>query len=210
VTTLLATASDTDAIILSESQVSDDYSYIRMPSDNIKVVKNGNWIVAGAGWSRPHDVVQYVMKWPNVPLSVVTQGQQAITIWIIKNVIPKLTSILEKNKSIDLDKGTAAINDSEFLLATHGYLFVLDGSFGVTPIQNYFVAGSGGKIALGAIAVQKDLYPSKWNKEHGLMNKRAIEQAIKYDLYSSGAIRGYVSSRMGKVDTLVFNNQNNF
>ena len=200
-TTLLATASNTNAIILSESQVSDDYSYIRMPSDNIKVVKNGTWVIAGSGWSRPHDVVQYVMKWPNVPLTTINQGQQAVTIWIIKNVIPKLTQVLEKHKSIDLDKGTAAINDAEFLLATYGYLFVLDGSFGVTPIQDYFVAGSGGKIALGAIAVQKELLPNAWETEHGNMNKRAIEQAIKYDLYSSGVIRGYVSSRNGQVTT---------
>ena len=206
-TTLLATASNTNAIILSESQVSDDYSYIRMPSDNIKVVKNGTWVIAGSGWSRPHDVVQYVMKWPNVPLTTINQGQQAVTIWIIKNVIPKLTQVLEKHKSIDLDKGTAAINDAEFLLATYGYLFVLDGSFGVTPIQDYFVAGSGGKIALGAIAVQKELLPNLWEIEHGNMNKRAIEQAIKYDLYSSGVIRGYVSSRSGQVTTFKENDK---
>jgi hypothetical protein len=206
-TTLLATASKTDAIILSESQISDDYSYIRMPSDNIKVVKNGNWIIAGAGWSRPHDVVQYVMKWPNVPKSVVSQGQQAMTVWIIKNVIPKLTEVLEKNKSIDLDKGTAAINDAEFLLATYGYLFTLDGGFGVTPIQDFFVAGSGGKIALGAISVQRQIDPKKWETDHGLMNKRAIEQAIAYDLYSSGTIRGYVSSRLGTVDPMTFTNK---
>ena len=203
-TTLLATASKSDAIILSESQISDDYSYIRMPSDNIKVVKNGNWIVAGSGWSRPHDVVQYLMKWPNVPESVVKQGQQAITVWIIKNVIPKLTQVLEKNKSIDLDKGTAALGEAEFLLATHGYLFLLDGSFGITPIQDYFVAGSGGKIALGAIAVQKDLLPNLWEIEHGAMSARAIEQAIKYDLYSSGHIRGYISKRIGTVTPLDF------
>jgi hypothetical protein len=206
-TTLLATASKTDAIILSESQISDDYSYIRMPSDNIKVVKNGNWIIAGAGWSRPHDVVQYVMKWPNVPKSVVSQGQQAMTVWIIKNVIPKLTEVLEKNKSIDLDKGTAAINDAEFLLATYGYLFTLDGGFGVTPIQDFFVAGSGGKIALGAISVQRQIDSKKWETDHGLMNKRAIEQAIAYDLYSSGTIRGYVSKRIGKVEPLTFDKE---
>ena len=198
-TTLVATVSSDYALILSESQISDDYSYLRMPSDNIKVVKNGNWVIAGAGWSRPHDVVQYVMKWPNVPKSVVSQGQQAIAIWIIKHVIPKLSEVLEKNKSIDLEKGTAAMNDAEFLLATHGYLFVLDGGFGITPIQDYFVAGSGGKIALGAIAVQRDLNPKKWKESHDIMNKKAIEQSIKFDLYSSGTIRGYKSFHQGGV-----------
>jgi len=201
-TTLVATASSEYAVILSESQISDDYSYLRMPSDNIKVVQNGNWVIAGAGWSRPHDVVQYVMKWPTVPKPIVNQGQQAITVWIIKNVIPKLSEVLEKNKSIDLEKGTAAMNDAEFLLATYGYLFVLDGGFGITPIQDYFVAGSGGKIALGAIAVQRDLNPKRWLLSHDVMNKKAIEQSIKFDLYSSGTIRGYKSYNSGDVEYL--------
>jgi hypothetical protein len=147
------------------------------------------------------------MKWPNVPDAIVRQGQQAITVWIIKNVIPKLTQVLEKNKSIDFDKGTAALGDAEFLLATYGYLFLLDGSFGITPIQDYFVAGSGGKIALGAIAVQKDLEPNQWETNHGDMSKRAIEQAIKYDLYSSGVIRGYISRRVGTVTPVDFSKE---
>jgi hypothetical protein len=203
-TTLVATVSDSYAVILSESQISDEYSYLRMPSDNIKVVKNGDWVIAGTGWSRPHDLVQYVMKWAKVPKTVVNEGQQAITIWIIKNIIPKLTDTLEKNKAIDLDKGTASIVDAEFLIAAYGYLFILDQGFGVTPIQHYFVGGSGGKIALGAIAVQRDLNPDKWEKDHGTMSKRAIEQAIKFDLYSSGVIRGYRSTRSGLVEPVNF------
>jgi hypothetical protein len=206
-TTLVATVSDSYAVILSESQISDEYSYLRMPSDNIKVVKNGDWVIAGTGWSRPHDLVQYVMKWPKVPKSVVSQGQQLITIWIIKNIIPKLIETLEKNKAIDLDKGTANIAEAEFLLAAYGYLFILDQGFGVTPIQDYFVAGSGGKIALGAIAVQRELNANKWKDGHGAMSKRAIEAACKFDLYSSGVIRGYTSRRSGLVEPIDFLNK---
>lgn len=208
-TTLVATVSESYAVILSESQISDEYSYLRMPSDNIKVVKNGDWVIAGTGWSRPHDIVQYVMKWSKVPRAVVNQGQQAITIWIVKNIIPKLIETLEKNKAIDLDKGTANIAEAEFLLAAYGYLFILDQGFGVTPIQDYFVAGSGGKIALGAIAVQREISPSKWKENHGLMSKKAIEQSIKFDLYSSGVIRGYTSKRSGLVEPIAFLDKKN-
>jgi hypothetical protein len=37
------------------------------------------------------------------------------------------------------------------------------------------------------------------------MNKRAIEQAIKYDLYSSGTVRGYISNKNGLIEKLEFN-----
>lgn len=203
-TTLVATVSDSYAIILSESQISDEFTYLRMPSDNLKVVRNGDWVIAGSGWSRPHDIVQYLMKWQRVPSAVVNQGHQAITVWIIRNIVPKVIQALEKNKAIDLDKGTAQLSECEFLLAGYGYLFILDEGFGVTPIQDYFVSGSGGNIALGAIAVQKDLIPKSWEKDHEGINRRAIEQAIKFDLYSSGVIRGYRSRRSGAVEAIEF------
>ena len=206
-TTILGTASTHSAVILSESQISDEDSYLSMPSDNIKVVKNGDWIIAGAGWSRPSDVVQYVMKWPTIPKQIVSQGQQSMTVWIIKNVIPKISATLEKNKSIDLDKGTAAISDAEFILATYGQLFVLDAGFGVTPVKDFFVAGSGGKIALGAISVQKELNPKGWEKEHAQFNKEAIATAIKYDLYSSGVIRGYMSQTTGEITFIEYDSK---
>ena len=76
-TTILGTASTHSAVILSESQISDEDSYLSMPSDNIKVVRNGDWIIAGAGWSRPSAVVQSVMKWPAIPKQIVSQGQQS-------------------------------------------------------------------------------------------------------------------------------------
>jgi ATP-dependent protease HslVU (ClpYQ) peptidase subunit len=203
-TTILGTASNKYAVILSESQISDDDSFLSMPSDNIKIVKNGNWIIAGAGWSRPSDVLQYVAKWPTIPRLVVEEGQQSMTVWIIKNVIPKLVQALEKNKSIDLDKGTATISDAEFLIATYGQLFVLDSGFGVTPIKDYFVTGSGGKIALGAISIQKEIHQDHWETEHANFNRNAIATAIRYDLYSSGVIRGFRSDITGHIFPLVF------
>lgn len=203
-TTLVGTVSDSYAVILSESQISDDSSYLRMPSDNLKVVRNGDWVIAGSGWSRPHDLVQYLMKWQRAPITTVRQGHQAIAIWIIRNIVPKIIQTLEKNKAIDFDKGTAQLSECEFLIAGYGYLFILDEGFGVTPIEDYFVSGSGGNIALGAIAVQKDLLPNCWQKDHQDINRRGIEQAIKFDLYSSGVIRGYRSCRSGAVEAVEF------
>ena len=198
-TTIIATISDKYATILSESQLSDDHSYLRMPTKSIKVVSSGSWVISGSGWSRPSDVIQYLMHWPVMPAKVVSQGIQAMTEWIIKRIIPKMSEVLEKHKAIDYDKGTALINDAEFLIATHGKVFLIDEGFGVTPIDDFFVSGSGGKLALGAIDALRDSNAKDWNDKHLDMAVRAVRTAIKFDLYSSGAVRGYKSLPNGKV-----------
>lgn len=203
-TTILGTVSNDYAVILSESQISDEDSYLAMPSDNIKVVRNNTWVIAGAGWSRPSDVLQYLVKWPTIPRQIVIEGQQSMTVWIIKNVVPKLIMALDKNKSIDFDKGTASISEAEFLIATHGKLFSLDSGFGVTPVKDFFISGSGGKIALGAISIQKKLHPDQWTKQHIDFNAASIATAIEYDLYSSGTIRGYKSNNAGSISFVEF------
>lgn len=198
-TTIIATSSNRYAAILSESQLSDDHSYLRMPTNSKKVVASGSWVISGSGWSRPSDIVQYIMNWPVIPAKVVTGGHQDMTEWIIKRIIPKISEILEKHKAIDYDKGTAFISEAEFLIATHGKVFLIDEGFGVTPIQDYFVSGSGGKLALGAMDALKELNPDNWEHDHLDIGIRAIKSAIKFDLYSSGTIRGYKSLPSGKV-----------
>jgi ATP-dependent protease HslVU (ClpYQ) peptidase subunit len=122
-----------------------------------------------------------------------------MSVWIIKRVIPLVIKTLEDNKAIDFDKGTALANDAEFLIATHGKVFLIDEGFGVTPIEDYFVSGSGGKIALGALHAQKSAMPDAWESGHVLISIEAIKAAIEFDLYSSGKIQGYKSLPNGRV-----------
>jgi ATP-dependent protease HslVU (ClpYQ) peptidase subunit len=72
----------------------------------------------------------------------------------------------------------------------------------VTPISDFFVSGSGGKIALGAIEALKSEHPEAWESQHDIISKKAIEAACKFDLYSSGAIRGFKSLPNGKITPL--------
>lgn len=198
-TTIVATASPQYAAILSESQVSEDGTYLRIQTDCIKVIANGSWVLSGAGLVRPADVLNYLMKWPTMPQRVAAKGIQEMTKWIIQRIIPKMIILLERHKAIDFDRGTASLGDAELLIATYGQLFSIDEAFGVTPIQDYFVSGSGGKIALGALHALRNEYSTTWNKEHGKLAVKAIEAAIKFDLYSGGNIRGYMSLPSGKV-----------
>jgi len=202
-TTLTATISDDFACLLSESQLSDDASYLKMQTDCKKVINSGSWIVSGSGWNRPGDILQFLMKWPTVPVKVVSDIEN-LQEWIVKNLVPKIASTLTTHKAIDFDKGTQLINDAEFLIATHGKVFLLDEGLGVTPITDFYVSGSGGKIALGAIDALKSTQPKRWNKEHHLMSRAGIEAAVKFDLYSSGTIRGYKSYSSGKVEAIEF------
>jgi hypothetical protein len=203
-TTLVATVSDKYACILSESQVSDDIGGIRMPTDSIKVVRQGSWLISGCGWVRASDVVQHITKWPSVPPKLVKASAQELTEWIIKRVVPIVRLSLENEKSIDFDKGMAQMVESEFLIATHGKVFSLDEGFGVTPINNFYVSGSGGKIALGAIHAlrQQSIETSSidvWNNHHDMFGAKGVEAAMKFDLYSSGTIRGYKSYPNGMI-----------
>lgn len=199
-TTLTATVSNSFACLLSESQLSDDEKYLKMTCD--KVYTSGSWIFSASGWNRPHDVVAYQLKWPEPPKNVTTTYDK-FTPWIVKNLIPKMTDVLRKNNAIDLDKGTALL-DSEFLIASHGKIFLIDMGFGVTPVTDYFISGSGGKLALGALGALRQIKPKEWEDGHDHLSKIAIQQAIKFDFYSSGDIKGYRSYPNGTVDTIVF------
>lgn len=198
-TTIVGSISPKYAAIISESQLSEDYTYIKMPTTSVKVVTSGSWVISGSGWSRPSDILSYMMKWPVVPPKLVKADAYELSTWIIRRVVPAVIKTLENNKAIDFDKGTALANDAEFLIATHGKAFLIDEGFGVTPIDDYFVSGSGGKIALGALHAQKSLMPDSWVDNHADMSIEAIKAAIQFDLYSSGSIKGYKSYPSGRV-----------
>lgn len=199
-TTLTATVSESFACLLSESQLSDDDKYLKITCE--KVFNSGSWIFSGSGWNRPHDVLAYQFTWPEPPKSV-TRSDEKLLIWIVKTLIPQISKVLQANNAIDLDKGTALL-DGELLVATHGKIFLIDGGFGVTAIKDFFVSGSGGKIALGALSGFNELVPQGWDGEHDTYSRIAIEQAIKFDFYSSGEIKGYKSYPSGKVEPVAF------
>lgn len=170
-----------------------------MATECQKVFNIGSWIIAGSGWNRPGDILTYQMKWPVVPVKYQNPNED-LTGWIIKNLVPKVENALILHKAIDYDKGTA-IQDAEFLIATHGRVWLLDEGFGITPVKDFFISGSGGKIALGAISALKNQL-GDWDNNHHIYARNAIESAIEFDLYSSGPIRGYLSHANGRVETV--------
>ena len=196
-TTLTATIGKQTACILSESQLSDDSQHLKMATECKKVFNIDSWVIAGSGWNRPGDILIYQMKWPIVPVKYQNPNED-LTGWLIKNLVPKVAQALIQHRAIDLDKGTA-IQDAEFLIATHGQVWLLDEGFGITPIKDFFVSGSGGKIALGALSALKNQFDN-WEENHHQYARSAIESAIEFDLYSSGPIRGYISYPSGRVE----------
>lgn len=200
-TTLTATVSPNFACLLSESQLSDDDKYLKMTCD--KVFQSGSWIFSGSGWNRPHDVLAYQMSWPDPPKSVVVNADKFLA-WVVKQLVPKITKCLRLNNALDIDKGTALL-DAEFLIASHGQIFLIDSGFGVTPVKDFFISGSGGKLALGALsALQVTTTQSQWEMEHDRLSMVAIEQAVRFDFYSSGPIKGFKSYPSGHIEFIEF------
>ena len=198
-TTLTATISNQFACLLSESQLTDDSQYMKMGTECQKVFNFGSWVVSGSGWNRPGDILAYQFKWPIVPQKY-SANPSLLTGWLVKNLVPKISAALIQHKAIDYDKGTA-IQDAEFLIATHGQVWLLDEGFGITPIKDFYVSGSGGKIALGALSVLQE-GNEDWNTQHHTYSKDAIQSAIKFDIYSGGSIQGYLSYPSGQVESI--------
>ena len=196
-TTLTATVSNQYACLLGESQLTDDESHLRMQTECKKVFNIGSWIFSGSGWNRPGDILAYQMKWPVVPKTAAV-SDDSLTGWVVRNLVPKIEGALSKNKAIDFDKGTA-IQDAEFLISTHGRIWLLDEGFGITPIKDFYISGSGGKIALGAMGALRDISKEDYAHNHSGVAYRSILQAIQFDLYSSGSIHGYLSYPDGRV-----------
>jgi hypothetical protein len=196
-TTLTATISNKFACLLAESQLTDDASHIRMQTECQKVFNIDSWVFSGSGWNRPGDILAYQMKWPVVPKTA-THSEQSLTSWIVKNLVPKIEIALTKHKAIDYDKGTA-LQDSEFLISTYGRVWLLDEGFGITPIKDFYISGSGGKIALGAIGALRDMNRTYYDAHHDQVALQGIKQAIAFDLYSSGKVHGYCTYPTGEV-----------
>jgi hypothetical protein len=197
-TTLTATISNKFACLLAESQLTDDASYLRMQTECQKVFAIDAWVFSGSGWNRPGDILAYQMKWPIIPRAA-TITDDLLTAWLVKNLVPKIEVALTKGKAIDYDKGTA-LQDSEFLISTYGRVWLLDEGFGITPIKDFYISGSGGKIALGAIGALKDIDQDYYQEHHDQIAHKGIMQAIEFDLYSSGRVHGYRTYPNGRVE----------
>jgi ATP-dependent protease HslVU (ClpYQ) peptidase subunit len=88
--------------------------------------------------------------------------------------------------------GEAAVNESNLLVSVHGVIYPIfeDYSWDREARRVYY-AGSGGDIALGALEAMNYLKISTPQAAEKVLRK-AIQIAIKHDIYSGGEIHTYI------------------
>ena len=183
-------------VMISESGITDD-SFVTCPPMN-KIVRQGDWLIAAAGADRVCDVLQYITKYPVIPITL--KSKTNIEDWyayIAKRVIPIIRKSAQDELSLETKDGVAELPDSELILITHGRAFAISNTLGISKVEPYWAIGSGGTLALGSLAtsyLNKDWESNLENYLH-----LSVEVAVKHDSFSHKPIYGFISYPSGKI-----------
>jgi hypothetical protein len=192
-TTIATTASSNYATMVADQGITGDL----MHPDMNKIVKQGTWLIGVCGEDRICDVIQYGVKFPKVPDTLVGKGLDEWLPWVVTKVIPLIQNAVHANLHKDLWN---TIGESEILLVTHGKAFLVGETLGVTRAEPYWAIGSGSHLAMGSL-VEKNSR-ADWRGQHAVFAKEAVETAERHDPYTRGKVSGYKSYPSGKISAI--------
>ena len=184
-TTLAAIQGEGWAVIGCDSRASDDGGrYMDLATH--KIVNNNGVLIAGSGASRGGNIAQFGWKAPK------PRANEDLDVFMTKKFIPSLRKAFQDAGYEGKDDGAAAEHDSSLIVSVRGVLYPIFEDYSWDrEDRNVYYSGSGGDIALGALEIlnyQKIKSPEA--AERAL--RKAIEAAIKHDIYSGGEIHTYV------------------
>lgn len=186
-TTIVGVQGDGWAVLGSDSlSTSDVGSRVQMATP--KVVQNGPYLIAGAGSVRGCNILQYGWTPP--------KPRGDLDKFMTKFFIPSMRKLFLENGYDIKAESQAAEHDSEFLVAVNGVIYpIYDDYSWERSADPYYVIGSGGKYALGALlATSYSLDFEPGDVRTHVYN--AIDIAIDCDQYSGGEIHTY--TQVGK------------
>ena len=184
-TTLAAIQGDGWAVIGCDSRASDEGGrYMDLATH--KIVDNNGILIAVSGASRGGNIAQFGWKPPK------PRANEDLDIFMTTKFIPSLRKAFQDAGYEGKDDGAAAEHDSSLIVSVRGVIYPIFEDYSWDrENRNVYYSGSGGDIALGALEIlnyQKIKSPE--DAERAL--RKAIEAAIKHDIYSGGEIHTYV------------------
>jgi ATP-dependent protease HslVU (ClpYQ) peptidase subunit len=184
-TTLAAIQGDGWAVIGCDSRASDEGGrYMDLATH--KIVDNNGILIAVSGASRGGNIAQFGWKAPKPRVN------EDLDIFMTTKFIPSLRKAFQDAGYEGKDDGAAAEHDSSLIVSVRGVIYPIFEDYSWDrEDRNVYYSGSGGDIALGALEVlnyQKIKSPEAAEKAL----RKAIEAAIKHDIYSGGEIHTYV------------------
>ena len=180
-TTLAAIQGNGWVVIGSDSRASDEGGrFMELATE--KIVDNSGVLIAVSGASRGGNIAQFGWK-PPKPTKV-----EDLDKFMTSKFIPSLLKAFQDAGYEGKDDGAAAEHDSDLIVAVRGVLYPIFGDYSWDrESRNVYYGGSGGDIALGALEAMNY---SKINTPEAAEKaiRKAIEIAIKHDIYSGGKI----------------------
>jgi ATP-dependent protease HslVU (ClpYQ) peptidase subunit len=156
-----------------------------------KIAQNGKYLVAAAGLVRGMNLIQHAFNPPAPPKSNLDK-------FMVNSFVPALRKCFQAAGYDMKDDGDVAQHDNEFIVAVNGVLYLIDEAYGVERTSNrVYVTGSGMELALGAADALNVAEVDDWEEAVEVV-ERAVETAIKYDIYSGGAVQFALQDKRGK------------
>jgi hypothetical protein len=184
-TTLAAIQGDGWTVIGCDSRASDEGGrYMDLATH--KIVDNNGVLIAVSGASRGGNIAQFGWKPPKPRVN------EDLDTFMTTKFIPSMREAFIKAGYDGKEDGDAAWQDSNLLISVRGVLYPIFNDYSWDrEARGIYYAGSGGDIAVGALEIlgyEKIKTPEA--AERAL--RKAIEAAIKHDIYSGGEIHTYV------------------
>lgn len=179
-TTLAAIQGEGWCVVAADSRATDESGF-PMQVVTGKIFKNGPAVIAGAGSVRGINILQFGWKAPKRTVA-------STDLYMTKTFIPSMRkAFLDSGYDMKSDT-TAAENDNDFLVAVGGILYNVASDYSWERCRgNLYVAGSGGKLALGALVALGANKTNSADDAVKLLNK-AITVAMTYDVFSGGQV----------------------
>ena len=184
-TTLVAIQGDGWSVIGCDSRSSDESGrYLEMATH--KVVENNGILIAGSGAGRGSNILQFGWRAPR------PKAGQNLDVFMTKTFIPSMRKVfIESGYDMKAD-GEAAAHDSEFIVSIHGVLYPIYEDYSWDREEsNVYHSGSGSDLALGVLEAL-NYQKCKNVKEAEKIVYRAVEIAIKHDIYSGGNVHTFI------------------
>lgn len=186
-TTLVAIQGDGWTAIACDSRSSGEGGRMLEMATH-KVVENNGVLIAGAGSGRGSNIMQFGLVAPRPTAA----QKKDLDSFVTKIFIPEMRAkFIEAGYDMKED-GESAAHDSEFIISICGVLYPIYEDYSWDREErNIYYAGSGSDLAIGALEAlnySKCKTPEAAEK----LLRRAVEIAVKHDIYSGGTVHTFV------------------
>ena len=183
-TTLVAIQGDGWSVLGCDSRLSDDNGRFQI-AKTPKIVDNNGILIAGCGSSRASNILHYGYTQPKPTV------KEDLNTYMTTKFIPQMRKNFVE-AGIDMkEDGDVALIDGGFIISVKGQVFSVSEDYSWdTDIRNVYVMGSGGDVALGALAAL-GVEKVKTVNQAETMIRKAIAIAIQYDNMCSEPIHTF-------------------